>query len=144
KGNNKAIYVATEPGNLDKMAKALFGKVGEGGSFPELSEFQAAIQKEAVDLETSELYDALALIKPLGPAFYEKFSDEKGKLGTKDISKGNQDILVAVYAAVKSTERGWSNKPLAKLEGYREFMERKFFASSTKAGEKKPPHLCYA
>ncbi|MCB9346207.1 MAG: hypothetical protein H6573_01685 [Lewinellaceae bacterium] len=144
KGNNKAIYVATEPGNLDKMAKALFGKVGKDGSFPGQSEFQAAIQKEAVDLETSAFYNALALIRPFGPAFFEKFTDEKGKLGIKDISIGNQDILVAVYAAVKSTERDWDNKPLAKLEGYREFMEQKFLASSAKTDKGTSSRLCYA
>ncbi|MCB0596020.1 MAG: hypothetical protein H6557_24475 [Lewinellaceae bacterium] len=144
KGNNKAIYAATEPGNLDKLAKALFGKAGKDGSFPELSEFQAAIQKEAVDLETSELYTALTLLKPFAPAFYEKFSDEKGKLGVKGIATGSQDVLVAVYAAVNSAARGWENKPLAKMEGYREFMERKFFTSSAKTDKKTAPRLCYA
>lgn len=151
KGNNKAIYAATEPGNLDKLAKALFGKIGKDKSFPKLSEFQEAILKEAGDLETSEFYEALKLLKPFGPAFYEKFSDEKGKLkikdiatGNQDIATGNQDILVAVYTAVKSAGRSWDNKPLAKMEGYREFMERKFLASSAKADKRTPPRLCYA
>lgn len=143
KGNNKAIYAAVEPKNLDKLAKALFGKVGEDRSFPELSEFQEAIQKEGAGLEKSEFYDALKLIKPLGPVFYEKFIDEKGKLKINDISIGNQDLLVAVYVVLKRAERGWVNKPLAKMEGYREFMERKFLSPATENDEKLP-RLCYA
>ncbi len=144
KGNNKAIYVATEPGNLDKLAKALFGKAGRDGSFPILSEFQEAILKEAPELEASELFEALKLIKAFAPVFYKKFTDEKGKLGLKEISIGNQDILVAVFVAARSTERGWDDKPLAKMEGYKEFMEGKFLSSSAKKDKRAAPRLCYA
>lgn len=143
KGNNKAIYVAVEPKNLDKLAKALFGKAGSDGSFPELSEFQEAILKDAADLEASEFYEALTLLKPFGPVFYTKFTDGKAKLGIKDIALGNQDILVALYVTVTGAKKSWDDKPLAKMEGYREFMERKFLAPSSETG-KKTPRLCYA
>lgn len=143
KGNNKAIYVAVEPKNLDKLAKALFGKAGNDGSFPELSEFQEAVLKDAADLEASEFYEALTLLKPFGPVFYAKFTDGKAKLGIKDIALGNQDILVALYVTVTSAKKGWDDKPLAKMEGYREFMERKFLAPSSETG-KKTLRLCYA
>jgi CRISPR-associated protein Csh1 len=143
KGNNKAIYVAVEPKNLDKLGKAIFGKIESGKGFPELSEFQEAILKEGAGLEKSEFYDALKLIKPHGQAFYEKFIDEKGKPRLNDISIGNQNVLVAVYVAINSAARGWNNKPLAKMEGYREFIEQKFLPSA-KENNTKLPRLCYA
>jgi CRISPR-associated protein Csh1 len=143
KGNNKSIYVATETAKMEQLAKTLFGKSVNGKDFPEFGEFQEAIHKEAPDLKSSEFNDALSLIKPFGPTFYEKFADEKGKLVIKDVQKGNQDVLVAVYVAATSAARGWESKPLAKMEGFSTFIERKFL-SSVQSNKKPTPKLCYA
>lgn len=147
KGNNKAIYVAVETKNLDKLGKAIFGKdsTAPNAEQQELGEFQEAIRKEAPTLQTSELYDALSLIKPLAPIYYDRFKDEKNRLIIKDIQLGNQDILVAVYVAISSIEKGWDRKPLSKMDGYKSFIEQKFLPSSIdKVKPKSITKLCYA
>lgn len=152
KGNNKAIYSAVETKNLDKLGKALFGKdvVEQNAVKPELSEFQESILKEAPELQSSELYEALTSIKPFAYMYYVNFKDEKGKLAIKDVKLGDQDLLVAVYVALTCAEKGWDRKPLAEMDGYKTFIEKKFLSpSATKAkGKLNDPtaarRLCYA
>lgn len=147
KGNNKAIYSAVETKNLDKLGKALFGK----GAFEqmdaqsELGEFQEAILKEVPELQSSELYEALTLVKPFAFKYYKKFKDEKGKLAIKDVHLGNQDILVAVYVALTCAEKSWDRKPLAEMNGYKIFIEKKFLSTSKdNTSSKSKVKLCYA
>jgi CRISPR-associated protein Csh1 len=147
KGNNKAIYAAVEAKNLDKLGKALFGKeiAGDNGKWSELSEFQEAIHKDTLDLEASELYEALIMIKPFAPVYYEKFRGEKNKLVIKDVAVGKQDLLVGVYVAITCAGKGWNRKPLAQMEGYEAFIERKFLSSTAaKEGSESGAKLCYA
>lgn len=144
KGNNKAIYVAAAADKLEQLAKSLFGKWNEKTGFPETGEFLDVISKETPDLSSTELVRVLTVIKRFDKVFYEQYADEKGKLSLKNIQKGSQDLLVAVYATVNSKEYGWENKPLAKMEGYKEFIERKFLSSEGKKGSTMDERLCYA
>lgn len=144
KGHNKAIYVASAADKPEQLAKALFGKWDKEKGFPEMGEFMEAINKETQDLKSTELGKALSIVKPFGEEFYKLYADEKGKLSLKNVQKGSQDLLVAFYAAVNSKEYGWENKPLAKMEGYKEFIERKFLSSGGKKGSTTDERLCYA
>lgn len=145
KGHNKAIYVAVVDKNLDKLAKALFGKESKDGGRPaDRGEFQEAIQKDYPHLVESEFYEALSAVQKLSAVFYERFNDEKGKLGLKDVSIGKQSLLVGVYAAVSSAEKGWKEKPLAQIEGYRTFIEEKFLPKAASQEDDRALRLCYA
>lgn len=144
KGNNKAIYTGALADQLDKLAKALFGKYDDEKGFPELGEFQESITKETPNLLESEFYRALRLVKPFGAAFYEILSGEKGRLTIKEIEKGGNDILAAVYAAITCNEQGWDEMPLAQLEGFAEYIERKFLALEKGKEGKSDASLCYA
>ncbi len=144
KGNNKAIYVAVSSGNLDKMGKALFGNTGRGEDTAAQSEFQEAIQKVSPALISSDFYEALEMIKSFRSLYYEKFTNDKGKLEIRDVTLGAQDVIMAVYAAITFSSKGWHNKPLAELEGYRAFIEQRFFSSSAKSKGFAVSKLCYA
>jgi len=146
-GNNKSIYVAADAGKLEQLSKTLFGKPSRNGSYPDHGEFIEALDKEAPELVDSQLYRILKKIPQCRTSFLNHFTNDKGKLSIKEVEEAfgfsNQDKIVLVFATVNSEDSGLNKVPLGDLEGYEEFIQRKFFSEKPKATEK-TTKLCYA
>lgn len=145
KGRNKAIYVGVPATKLDQMHKSLFGKSdAKTEKSLKQGEFLEVIHRDAPELKKSEFYTALRLINSFELFFNDKFKDDKGKFGISGLTKGPNEVFEAVYAAISCKEYGWEAKPLAELQGYSEFIERKFIDNSNENRLDSEPRLCYA
>lgn len=142
-GNNKSIYVACAAEKLEQLGKTLFGK--KGGS---KGEFIEAIDKDYAELKNTVLYQILSAIFPLQESFNTFCWDSQKekydvKLLQSTLKLSNTDRLVLVYAAVSSSQYQLKATPLAQVEGYADFIEKKFFAGRTANG-RSSQKLCYA
>ena len=143
-GNNKSIYITAEEGKPALIAKTFFGKVDSKGNPPIEGEFMQAINSVMPDLAETQFAKVLKAIFPLKPAFDESFLNEKGVYKTdklkEKLSLGNNNKLILITTAVKWSELGNEVIDCGDLEGYKTFLERKYF-SEPKKGKSK---LCYA
>ncbi len=153
-GNNKAIYVSVDANKLDLLAKTLFGKHDKNGEYPEIGEFLEAISKDAPEVAASKLGSVLKKIPKLSKDFFKVFGED-GKDGkTKcSLKKLNEDFnlskdekIVLIYTSVTDSESQIENVPISHLEGYEEFIQKKFFSSGQSGKKYENPlvKLCYA
>mgnify|MGYP001267180146 CR=1 FL=1 len=158
-GNFKSIYVTVDATKPDLLAKTLFGKQGEEGQYPAHGEFIESILKDAEELKASLLFKVLERIPVLREKFFEKFREDdqkndKAKLSLKRINEAFQlankeERIVLLRSHVTCAEFGLIDFPMGNLEGYVDFIEKKFFAKSvTDTSDSKlavqAKRLCYA
>lgn len=147
-GNNKAVYLCVDAKKPEQMAKTLFGKPDNNGSFPDQGEFIEAIDKDYPQFQGTEFYRALQKVTPLAEVFEELMRDGKGKMSTKAIEEklglGTLDRLALLYATVSDVENEWDHRPIGELQGYESFIEAKFFPKLPQEQKEARERLCYA
>lgn len=147
-GNNKSIYPTADPRkSFDPWKKTLFGKEDKDGNPPKHSELVEAIQKEFPNLMDSLLCKAMEQVFKMRDAF------ETAYPGWKKMAEGlkmdEKNRVAMLYASVVSTKLGiLQPTPVTQLEGYDEFLRRKFLqkgATQSVSREKTAaqPKLCY-
>lgn len=150
-GNNKAIYVTSEPQKLIQIFKTFFGKVD--GENLEKGELTEAIDKDFQEFKNSSLYKIAQRIFPLRGDFLTKaLKDDKGKKKFdegkffEELHLGKNEKIALVFASIKSKELGFNNPtPIAQIEEYQKFIEAKFLKTPLKEDDVKGKRkLCYA
>jgi len=122
KGNAKKVYVAVLTDKTEHLKESFFGKgKAEKGHLME--------DVEIIDpnIKETPFYSALTQIYLL--------KEEAGKIDKKyikdNLSLGNNSELIFCYASIKSKKinKGETTE-LSKLEGYNDYIEKKFFKSN--------------
>lgn len=142
-GNNKSIYATVEPDKLKQIFKTYFGKLKNEDA--EYGEFIEAVDKAFPEFQDTELYKLVKALFPLRNTFVEKATKD-GKTKFKNIldslDLGTYEKVALVYAAVKAKEFGFNEPyPIARLDGYEQFLDKKFLESEIEKSDEK---LCYA
>lgn len=148
-GNNKSIYLTADPRkSFDPWKKTFFGKVDEKkGAMPKQAELTEAIQKDFPDLTNTLLFRATEQIFKLRDVFEAAFPEWKKMTEALNLDEKNR--VAMIFASIIWKEQGISEaKPVAHLDGYDDFIRRKFLHKGTVgfSGEGKTaakPKLCY-
>lgn len=148
-GNNKSIYLSVDPRkSFEPWKKTLFGKEDKSGTPPKAPELLEAIQKDYPDLSDSTVCKAVTRIFKMRTDFAVEFPEWKKVVEALNWSEKSRAVLL--FASIVSEELGCiTPTPLAHLEGYDEFLRRKFLqtdigaANSNDPASLLSPKLCY-
>lgn len=140
-GNNKSIYPTVDPRkSYEPWKKTFFAKIDKNGNQPVESEIMEAIRKEAPDLKSSELFKIAERIFLLREQLDNLYPSLEHIVKEKQIAGGQK--IVMLYASVIAKEDFGieTAKPVAQLEGYDDFLRRKFLKKDSLTTTSK---VCY-
>ena len=145
-GNNKAFYTTVEEKKLNQIPKTFFVTL-KNEELPQKSEFMEALEKAGDSFKETQLYEVLDAITRLGPTFYEKFlSNNKFDIKAfKDqLDFGKNEKIGLVFTSVKSTKLNlFEPTPVNQLEGFDEYIEKKFFSEKSNDDSQQKTGLDY-
>jgi CRISPR-associated protein Csh1 len=126
--------------------------------YPETGEFLTALRDVDPTLAETLLGKVLKKMGNCAESFCQIFEDEKGALNIKKVSdslfrpseedkkKKETDRIVLVFSTVTCKSLGLERTPIRELDGYEQFIEKRFFNKTSKKVKVKSgtQQLCYA
>lgn len=154
---DKAIYTSIDSSKIDLLVKSLFGKPNEkSGNLPDKGELFESILEHYPEGESREIATVLKKIVKLRVSFIQAFTDSTAEHVVKkkcDVKYVNDKLelsrnekIVLVTTCVSWKELSLENYPLGLIDGYEQFIEKRFFGKniSQQNLSNNRSKLCYA
>jgi len=142
-GNNSAFYFCAEPKKFNQIYKTLFGKEEPKTEAEKHSDFVKIINENIFELVNSEIYNLTKEAESLKEKFFVLLNDDSNKINI--VSSLNKKYGASKFALVYVAFKKESSeiKPFFEIDGYQQFIEKKFFENKNENASVDSDKLCY-